>query len=214
MDAFSLFLVYIVILLLSVVVHEVSHGAVANMLGDPTARLMGRLTLNPLPHIDPVGSVLVPISLAFFSLFAGGGIIFGWAKPVPYNPNNLKYHRWGPTLVALAGPASNMVLALVFGLTLRFAPGISAFGGVAEVFASIVFINVLLAIFNLVPIPPLDGSKLLFSLARVSYRVQALLEQNGFILLLLFIFFGFPVIVPIIMAAFTLITGISTNGLP
>lgn len=212
MDPFTLFIVYIVILIFSVIVHEVSHGAVANMLGDPTARLMGRLTLNPLPHIDPIGSVVVPLLLMLPVLFGGPAFIFGWAKPVPYNPHNLRYRRWGGAIVAAAGPLSNITLALVFGLALRFMPAITspALSGMVAVFAIIVFLNLLLAIFNLVPIPPLDGSKFLFALfPNIPYQTRAFLEKNGFIILLLFIFFGFRLIFPLIGLTFSLITGMS-----
>lgn len=199
------FVISITILLFSVVLHEVAHGAVANKLGDPTARLLGRLTLNPLKHLDPIGSVFVPFVTSLL------GVPFGWAKPVPYNPHNLKNKRWGEALVGFAGPGTNLFLALVFGLTLRFA---TLPPGADSVFAVITLINLLLAIFNLVPIPPLDGSKLLFAFApNISPRIRQLLEQNGFILLLLFIFFGFSIITPIIYGAFSLITGISPGTL-
>lgn len=210
MDPFIILIIYIAILLFSVVVHEVSHGAIANMLGDPTARLMGRLTLNPIPHIDPIGSVVVPLLLMLPVLFGGPAFIFGWAKPVPYNPFNLRYKRWGGAMVASAGPASNLILALVFGLALRFMPALEnpAFLGLTAVFTIIVYLNLLLAIFNLVPIPPLDGSKFLFAaFPNIPYQVKFFLEKNGFIVLLLFIFFGFKILFPLIDSAFTLITG-------
>lgn len=154
----------ILILVLSVVIHEVAHGYTADWLGDPTARRAGRLTLNPLAHLDWVGSVLVPLLLSILP----GGLIFGWAKPVPYNPYNLQLRRWGPPLVAIAGPASNLLLALIFGLTLRY----QLVSGVAvSLVGSLVLINLMLALFNLLPLPPLDGSKILFALlpARWSY---------------------------------------------
>lgn len=210
MDPFTLFIVYISILIFSVIVHEVSHGAVANMLGDPTARLMGRLTLNPLPHIDPIGSVMIPLLLMLPVLFGAPAFIFGWAKPVPYNPHNLRYRRWGGAIVAAAGPLSNVTLALVFGLAIRFMPTTSgsALVGFTDIFGVIVYLNLLLAIFNLVPIPPLDGSKFLFALfPNIPYQVRAFLEKNGFILLLLFIFFGFSLLLPLINISFFLITG-------
>src|SRR5262245_29317731 len=108
------FLFIIIILIMSVVVHEVSHGFAALALGDPTAKYAGRLTLNPFYHLDPIGSVLVPI-LGYLS----GGIIIGWAKPVPFNPYNLRDARWGEALVALAGPVSNIILAIIFSLIIR-----------------------------------------------------------------------------------------------
>lgn len=176
------------------------------MLGDPTAKVMGRLTLNPLKHLDPIGSVLVPIITAFL------GMPFGWAKPVPYNPLNLKYRKWGGAIVGLAGPASNLVLASVFGLSLRFlSPTNEALTPVILVFAIITLLNLVLAIFNLIPVPPLDGSKVLLAFAKLPQQTQSFLERNGFIFLLLFIFFGFRFIAPVIYGAFSFITGIPFN---
>ncbi len=160
-------IVLIIILIFAVVIHEVAHGVAADALGDPTARLAGRLTLNPLQHLDWFGSVIVPGLLAL----SGTGVVFGWAKPVPYNPFNLRGGRWGPMIVAGAGPAANLVLALIFGLVVRWAPlAESALG----VLAVVVVTNVVLAIFNLIPVPPLDGSKILSGL--LPYRYQPLAE--------------------------------------
>ncbi|MDE2071214.1 MAG: site-2 protease family protein [Patescibacteria group bacterium] len=144
----------LVVLIFSVVLHEVAHGYMANWLGDPTARLQGRLTLNPLVHVDPLGSVLLPAIL----LFTHSPILIGYAKPVPYNPYNLP-GRYDEAFVAAAGPMTNIGLAVIFGLVIRMAPALdptlqAAFGG-------IVLINILLACFNLIPVPPLDGSKVL-----------------------------------------------------
>lgn len=205
MDLFSEFIIKISVLVFSIVLHEVSHGAVAGMFGDPTAKQLGRLTLNPLKHLDPVGSVLVPV---FTSLL---GFPFGWAKPVPYNPMNLRNRRVSEALVGLAGPATNFLIAITFGLILRFVEINNP--GIFLMFSFTVFINLLLGIFNLVPIPPLDGSKLLYSIFSISYKTRIFLERNGFIILILFIFFGFQIIIPIISAAFSLITGIPTGGL-
>jgi Zn-dependent protease len=192
----------IVILILSVVIHEVSHGYAAEALGDPTARLQGRLTLNPMRHLDPVGSVLVPLITWF-----AGGFILGWAKPVPYNPYNLRMGRWGEALVAAAGPASNIVLALVFGMVMRFAP---VTGTLLEVLSFVVLINIVLAIFNLVPIPPLDGSKILFAFLPYRYgAIRAFLERYGLIVVFLFIFFLWRLLIPIIGFLFAVITGLS-----
>ena len=142
-------LLSIVILIISVILHEVAHGYMADWLGDPTARLAGRLSLNPLKHIDPIGSILVPIVTSF------AGFTFGWAKPVPYNPYNIVHNRRrAELLIALAGPASNLLIALIFGTLIRF-------GLMYELFGYIVIINIVLAIFNLIPLPPLDGSKIL-----------------------------------------------------
>lgn len=193
----------IVVLVLSVVIHEVSHGVVAEKLGDPTARLAGRLTLNPLKHIDPFGSVILPLLLSLLP----GGVVFGWAKPVPYNPANLKHPVRDGALVAAAGPASNLALAFVFGLLFQFfssgGPD-AAVGAVGELFpsllAQIVIVNVWLALFNLVPIPPLDGSKVLFwFFPESAYEFRVFLERYGFYLLLFFVFFGIEFIVPLVL---------------
>jgi Zn-dependent protease len=177
---------FLLALIFSIIVHEVSHGFAAEMLGDPTARLQGRLTLNPIPHIDPVGSILVPAIL----LISQAGFLFGWAKPVPYNPYNLKNQKWGEAIVAAAGPGVNILLAIVFGLVVRFGTGTlpATFVDLAGV---IVFINIMLAFFNLIPIPPLDGSKLLKSIlpfrAGLTFqRFENLLMSGGFLVMLLF----------------------------
>jgi Zn-dependent protease len=140
------------ILIFSIVIHEVAHGYAANMLGDPTAKLSGRLTLNPLRHIDPVGSILVPALL----VITNAGILFGWAKPVPYNPYNLSNKRWGEAIVAFAGPGTNLFIAIIFGLIARFGAGQlpDAFVLIATVAS---FVNLFLGLFNLIPLPPLDG---------------------------------------------------------
>ena len=196
-----------VVLIFSIVIHEVSHGWVANHLGDPTARYMGRLTLNPIPHIDLMGSIIVP----FILLISGTGFIIGWAKPVPYNPYNLRDKKNGEMLVALAGPASNLLLALVFGIIIRILliQGIGIDSSIISFFSIIVLYNVLLAVFNLVPIPPLDGSKILFHFLPYSMRnVRETLERNGMLFLIVFIVFGFKLILPIMFFLFSLFTGV------
>src|SRR3989344_5255968 len=167
-----MFLIFsLVVFIFSVMIHEVSHGVVAYKLGDDTAKAMGRLNLNPLSHIDPVGSIFLPL----FLILINSPILFGWAKPVPYNPNNLKNPRSGAALIGAAGPLSNLLMAAIFGIFSRLLPldyqtrvvlAQAVPQGAAEListpfealffaFAIIVFINTLLAIFNLVPIPPL-----------------------------------------------------------
>ncbi|MES2202990.1 MAG: site-2 protease family protein [Patescibacteria group bacterium] len=146
---------WLVVLIVSVILHEVAHGYMANWLGDPTARLQGRLTLNPISHLDPVGSVLLPLILSI----TGSPFLIGYAKPVPYNPYNLP-GKYDETLVAAAGPGTNIVLAVLFGLIIRF--GAAAISPtMLHAFTVIVLVNMVLAIFNLIPIPPLDGSKIL-----------------------------------------------------
>jgi Zn-dependent protease len=199
-------IIQIAILLMAVVIHEVSHGAMANYLGDPTAKYAGRLNLNPLKHLDLWGSFLIPLFLLIFR----SPVLFGWAKPVPYNPYNLRNKKWGPAMVAAAGPGSNIIIALIFGLTLRFAPlGESIYlQNLAQIFVYIVILNLLLAVFNLIPIPPLDGSKILFAILPSKYQyVMANMERYGLIILLFFIFFLFRFILPIVFFLFKLIVG-------
>lgn len=191
----------IAILIFSVVLHEVSHGLMAYRLGDPTPRMQGRLTLNPLKHLDPVGSVLVPLITSL------AGFTFGWAKPVEYNPYNLHNRRTGEFLIAAAGPASNILIALIFGLALRFIDVGQAY---FEVAAFIVIINITLAVFNLMPFPPLDGSKLLLPLLPQQYgHLRMTLERLGPIFVLLAIFFVWRIVWPIVPYIFKLITGIA-----
>ncbi len=173
------------ILIMSVVIHEVSHGYAALMLGDPTAKFAGRLTLNPMRHLDPWGSVLIP----FLLVISQAGILFGWAKPVPYNPYNLRNQKYGPAIVGAAGPLSNLALALLAGIMMRafFVTGVFE-GLIIQILAIIIFINILLMVFNLLPIPPLDGSKLLFAILPVSEHTKMMLDQYGFVILIAFIF--------------------------
>lgn len=199
----------LVIVIFSVVIHEVSHGFAALMLGDHTAEYEGRLTLNPVKHIDPFGSIIVP--LISYML---GGFVFGWARPVPYNPNNLRDKKWGSAIVGAAGPAANLAIALVFGITLRFFPyAVSSFGELfafnfLRVASMIAFLNLVLAIFNLVPIPPLDGSKVLFSFLPYQLRwVQGFMEKYSLILFFLFIFIFAGAIIPVVFFFFRLFSG-------
>lgn len=188
-----IFMAWVIALLIGLTVHEFSHAWVAYKLGDPTAKYAGRLTLNPLSHLDPFGTIL---------LFLVG---FGWGKPVPFNPYNLKNQKYGPALVAIAGPLSNFILAIIFGLLLRFLIAQEASQGFILLLTYIVFLNVILAVFNLVPIPPLDGSKLLALF--ISPSLNQTLERYGLLLLVFFIFFAFPIIWPIILGVFNLIVG-------
>ncbi|MDD5318230.1 MAG: site-2 protease family protein [Candidatus Pacebacteria bacterium] len=193
---------------MSVVVHEVSHGLAALSLGDPTAKLQGRLTLNPIKHIDPVGSVIVPIICALLP----GSIMFGWAKPVPYNPYNLRNQRWGEAIVALAGPFSNLIIALIGGTIIRLAFtgvfGLSLPLATLSFITLIVVTNIVLAVFNLMPIPPLDGSKILFSLVPDrSGAFRRFLEKYSLPLILLYIFFLWRLVAIVVPVIFSLFTG-------
>ena len=171
----------VVVLIFSVVVHEVAHGVAADKLGDPTARLAGRLTLNPIPHIDILGSIIVPV-LASFT-----GYYFGWAKPVPVNPYNFKHLReWGEAITAFAGPLSNLAIATICGLTMR----LGVVPDLAQALFYIVAINCSLFILNMIPFPPLDGSKVLSaflpgSVGEAYMRFRAILETNFIVSLVL-----------------------------
>ncbi len=204
---------YVVVLILSVVAHEVAHGYSAYLLGDMTARDSGRLTLNPLKHLDIFGSVILPLLLILMQ----AGFVIGWARPVPYNPNNVRHGRMGTFIVAIAGIATNIFLAVVFGLFIRFAWmfGLPAYDAVAllpfyKIASIIVLVNLVLALFNLIPIPPLDGSKVLFSFIPVRYRyVENFLEKWGMVLLLFFIIFLWSHVSPVVFKVFSLLTGLS-----
>ncbi len=194
-------IVSILILVMSVVVHELSHGYVAELLGDPTPRLQGRLTLNPLKHLDIFGSFIVPLITSF------AGFPFGWAKPVQWNPYNVKDKRWGEFYISLAGPLSNLIIALVFGLIIRFF-GMDLSLSFIDVSSYIVAINIVLAVFNLIPIPPLDGSKVLFTfLPPRMNAVREILERYSLIFFLILIFFLWRFVEPIIPLIFKLIVG-------
>jgi Zn-dependent protease len=197
-------LFFIAILIMSVVIHEVAHGYAAERLGDPTARLQGRLTLNPVPHIDPLGSVILPLLL----IVSNAGFVFGWAKPVPFNPYNLKDAKWGPGIVAAAGPASNLLLATIFGLALRFHETLHLPTAFLDIFFIIVILNIVLAVFNMIPVPPLDGSKVLAS--ALPYKYAGIIdraEPYGFVVLLAIVLFGWQFIQPVVGGIFQLITG-------
>lgn len=198
------FIFQIAILIFSVIIHEVAHGYSAYLLGDNTAKFQGRLSLNPMVHLDLFGSIILPTISYLF-----GGFIIGWAKPVPFNPYNLRNQRRGEAIVAAAGPLSNIALALFFGLLLRFGVLASLGSGFVFIGTIIVFINLILAIFNLLPIPPLDGSKILFSFLPYNLvGIRNFLENNGIFVLLFFVFFLWRFVVPVVYFFFSLITGI------
>ena len=191
---------------MSVVIHEVSHGFMAERFGDKTARFAGRLTLNPLKHLDMFGSILLPALL----VLTHSPFLFGWAKPVPYNPDNLRNRKWGTIAVAAAGVLANFFIAIFFGLVIRFSSSFSLPDAFYSITFMIVITNLVLAIFNLIPIPPLDGSKILFSfLPRSFYEVVIVLEQFSFILLILFIVYFSNYLFPTMAYLFKLITGLA-----
>lgn len=194
----------IIILIFSIIIHELAHGFMADYLGDPTARLQGRLTLNPIKHIDPVGSIVVPLITSL------SGFTFGWAKPVEYNPYNLKNKRKGEFLIALAGPLSNLSIALIFGTIIRFSLGnVTASTPFIDFCAYIVVINLVLAIFNLIPLPPLDGSKLFFAFLPNQYgKIRITMEAYAPIFVLVTVFVLWRVVSPLVALIFSLFTGI------
>ena len=194
----------IAVLIMSVVVHEVSHGLAAQALGDPTARLSGRLSLNPLLHLDIFGSFLVPL----FLFITNAGFVFGWAKPVPVNPYNLR-GKYGEALVAAAGPLANLGIALAVGLLIRFLGSVLP-DSFLHIAALVVLINIVLAVFNLVPLPPLDGSKILFGFFPLHLaEARAFLERYGFLFVIIFIVFFFEFLSPVIASLFSLFTGLA-----
>jgi Zn-dependent protease len=204
----------IAVLAVSVILHEVAHGYMANWLGDPTARLAGRLTLNPISHIDPVGSLLLPAVL----VITHSPILIGYAKPVPYNPYNLR-GKYAEGWVAFAGPLTNIALALIFGLSIRFFH-MAPTGQLTLAFATIAYVNMLLALFNLIPIPPLDGSKVLSSIClAISPRLAAGYDAfrlnferlgvlSGTLLILVVFYFLSPYFGAALMHLFSLLTGV------
>lgn len=204
MDSLLLPIFSIIVILYSVTIHEVSHGLMANSLGDPTAKNLGRLSLNPLRHLDLFGSIILP-----FFLFLTTGFAFGYAKPVPYNPDNLIDRKYGAAKVAIVGPLSNLVLALLFGFTLRFMPDVFSSSLVPELFSQIVLLNLVLAVFNMFPIPPLDGHWLLMTF--LPPRMDALkvyIYRNSFILFPIFLIIFMVFVSPLIYWLFRFITGV------
>jgi Zn-dependent protease len=197
---------YIAILIMSVVIHEVSHGFMAEYFGDKTARLAGRLTLNPIKHLDLFGSIILPA----FLVLTQSPFLIGWAKPVPYNPYNLTNRRKGELAVASAGVLANFFIAILFGLILRFSVGSNVPAGFDFIMTSIVLVNIGLGIFNLVPIPPLDGSKIFYNLLPVSiHRVLEPLERFSLVFIVIFIVFFSNYLYPVLTFLFKLITGLS-----
>jgi len=193
----------LIVLLFSIIIHELAHGSVALYLGDPTAKVRGRLTLNPLKHLDPFGSIVLPLLMLLITF--GRGPVFGWAKPVPINPNNFRDKRWGSLKVAAAGPAVNFFVAIIFALLIRFLNLPDSF----FLFFSIIAIyNFLWGIFNLLPLPPFDGSWILFSLLPEKWQgVRVFLQEYGLIIILFIIFFGLGLLAKAAEFLFYLVSG-------
>ncbi len=198
---------YFIVLIFSIIVHEVAHGLIAEREGDPTARVLGRITLNPLKHIDWLGSVILPLVL----ILTNAGFVVGWAKPVPYNPENLDHGRRSEAKVAIAGIVVNLIIALFFGLVIRTAL-FFGYGTIALIDGAsiIVLLNIVLAFFNSIPLAPLDG----FSFLSAVLPVRALptmraIERFSLPLLLIFILFGWNVVAPVVFKVFSLLTGIT-----
>ncbi|MEK7143933.1 MAG: site-2 protease family protein [Patescibacteria group bacterium] len=203
MENINLKIFLYIIIVASAVFHEFAHGWSAYRLGDSTAKNAGRLTLNPIVHLDPFGTVILPLFLLFTS-----GIFLGWAKPVPYNPHNLRDQKYGSLKVGIAGPAANLIIALILGLFLRFSGYFIAAGILPFIFfqflALIVYINIFLALFNLLPFPPLDGSKVFADLFPKQWRV---FEQIGFVGIFLALVLAFFFLPPAADFFFWIITG-------
>lgn len=209
MEAFAQVLIFLPVLLVSVVLHEVAHGWVALRQGDDTALRAGRLTLNPMPHLDPMGSLIVPVVL----LLMPGGLLFGWARPVPVDPRNFRNYRRGDILVSLAGVAVNLVLAVVCVFLMaaavwlgRSSPGAAGVADVLYRMAGLgLILNLILTVFNLVPLPPLDGSHVLYHFLPASWRAgYRALGRYGLVILMALVFLVPGAISTLLWPAFAL----------
>jgi len=197
-----------IILIFSVILHECAHGLAAERCGDPTARQAGRITLNPIPHLDPIGSIFLPGIMILMNLVTGSGFIFGWAKPVPINPYNLNDPKRDMMWIGLAGPATNFAVALFLALVFRLLAVSSSL--VATILFYGVVINLILGFINLVPIPPLDGSRILSGLLPEKYAYKlSRIEPFGFmILIILFISGLFSFIFTLVYKLSSLLIGV------
>ena len=196
---------YLIILVIALTIHEFCHAWAGHLLGDVTAKDHGRLTLNPLAHIDPLTTLLLPLGL----IMLGSPVVFGAARPVPFNPYAVRYEKWGVVLVAIAGPFSNLAMAVVVGLYLRFVP----IGGIyGQFLIQFVIVNLAFFIFNMIPFPPLDGSRVLYAIAPNYVRnAMDTIENYGIVVVFIFLLLLFPLISPYITAGvlflFNLIVG-------
>lgn len=193
---YNVCMIYLLIaLVMAITLHEFAHAWMSDYLGDSTARLQGRLSLNPLAHIDPFMTLLLPVLL----ILSGSPVVFGAARPVPFNPWAVRYGKWGSALVALAGPATNLILAVFFALWVRLVPLSHT---AASLFVTIVSVNIAFLVFNLIPFPPLDGSRLLYAVAPLGLReVMDRIERFGMVGIFLILFLAFPIISPLIATA-------------
>jgi Zn-dependent protease len=211
-----MFFFSLIVLIVSVILHEVAHGYMANYLGDPTAKLAGRLTLNPISHIDPIGSILLPGILLLQQSVTHLPLLIGYAKPVPINPYYLT-GKYDEALTAFAGPGTNIIIAVIFGLVIRFAGGLQP--ELLDAFATICYLNMVLALFNLIPIPPLDGSRVLASILpgplgrwyddfRTGFERMGIVSSTLIIMLIFYYVLAGPFAV-LLQALFRLLTGVS-----
>lgn len=194
-------ILYLVIVVIALTVHEFCHAWAGHILGDITAKNEGRLTLNPLSHIDPFSTLLLPVAL----ILLGSPVVFGAAKPVPFNPYAVRYGKWGAALVAIAGPTSNLLMAIVVGTYLRFVD----LGGVSGQFLlQFVIINLAFFVFNMIPIPPLDGSRVLYAAVPSSIQdVMDQMERYGLVVIFVFLFISYKFLSPVII---TVVTGLAS----
>lgn len=198
---------YLVALVLALTLHEFAHAYVSHYLGDTTAQRQGRLTLNPMAHIDPFMTLLLPLML----IIAHSPIVFGAARPVPFNPWAVRYGKWGAAMVALAGPVTNLLIAIFFAIWLRV---FNLPHGTVEFFIRIIEVNVAFFIFNLIPFPPLDGSRVLYAAAPLGLRqVMDRIERSGFVAFAIFLFLFFPLVLPLVAKLSSLVLQLLIPGL-
>jgi Zn-dependent protease len=207
MDAIAIF--SLIVLIISIVVHEVAHGYTAYLFGDMTAKYQGRLTFNPIKHIDPFGSIILPFLMSLLP----GGLILGWAKPVPINPYNFTRRKLGEFATAFAGPLSNICIAAVFIVLIRFSDVIGMSAGFIQLSFAVVLINSVLAFFNLIPIPPLDGYRIVAVLlpVRVVERFEYFSQRFGIFIVLFFVLFLWNPIFMMLLSLLEVLTGIKVS---